>query len=708
MSEALSSSSPQVMEKLESVFGHREYRAGQAPVLDSVLSARPTLAILPTGGGKSLCYQLPALLLDGLTLVVSPLIALIRDQVAAMQELGIRASSLTSADEHGDRVTTYRALAEGELDLLYVAPERLRSPAFLDRLSSANVSLIAIDEAHCISQWGHDFRPDYARLGELIENVAPPRVLALTATATAEVREDIVASLKLADARTIVSGFDRPNLELSVKDRKGISKKLHAVGGVLERWLGRSAGEPGPGCGIVYAATRKRTEEVADGLADEGWQARAYHAGLVAERRSEVQDAFRGGTLDVVVATTAFGMGVDKADVRAVIHFDIPSSPESYYQEVGRAGRDGEPAAGVLLYDPSDLRWAFMRLESSCPTAAAVDRAFSCLSGWSEEGMVRGSFDEVVERIEGEIGPSARAALVTLDRGGAVRIGLGGVEVAGVEASFNRAALDRRERVERGKLEAMMGYVTRASCRRRFLVDYFGDPDRPDRCGTCDRCALPDARALDGDNRTDVLKTLSCVARMRGRYGRGRVVDTLLGKRSKPVLAAGLDRLSTYGLLERWSKEEMLALLDSLSRASLVAQTPGEYPKLQLTEDGAAVLRDGAAVEIDLRLSRWGDDVPELGAKAKAKAKAKKRKARSDLPAPGGPLFDSFREWRAEVAKRIGKPPYVVAHDALLSELVERRPASLSELAEVPGIGPAKLQAYGSDILAILDENPAP
>ena len=690
-----------MLETLQGVFGHASYRTGQATIIDSVLERVPTLAILPTGAGKSLCYQLPALLLDGVTLVISPLIALIRDQVAALHERGVRAASISSADVSGERSATYAALRRGELDLLYVAPERLRSPAFLDRIGDVEIAQVAIDEAHCISQWGHDFRPDYARLGEMLQRLQPPRVLALTATATAEVRQDILRSLGVEGARTIVSGFDRPNLELSVEDVKRIPKKLVAVDRILERWLGRRPGEAGAGCAIVYAATRRRTEEVAEGLTERGWRAAVYHAGLPADQRSEAQEAFRGSALDVVVATTAFGMGVDKSDVRVVVHFDIPSSPESYYQEVGRAGRDGEPAGGVLLFDTGDLRWAFMRLESSCPTSATVDRVHHQLRGRAgQDSIVGGNLDEIVEGLESEVGPSARAAAVALDQAGAIRIGLGGIEVCGDASMVDRAWLDRRERVERGKLNAMVGYVSRALCRRRYLVDYFGDPERPDRCGACDRCALPGVRALEGEALIDAQKALSCVARMRGRYGRGRAVDVLLGSRAKSILDAGLDRLSTYGLLKAWSKDELLTLFDSLARAGLVAQTQGEYPKLLLTDDGAAVLRERSPVQLDLRLARWGDEVESADGKKKPGSKK-----RADVPEAGGPLFEAFRQWRSAVAKRIGMPPYVVAHDKTLAALAAMVPQSDHELAEVPGIGPAKIEAYGAEILAIVREH---
>ncbi len=699
MSEPLTSRSPEVLAALGEVFGHADYRHGQADIIDSVLAGRPTLAILPTGGGKSLCYQLPAVVLDGLTLVVSPLIALIRDQVQALTARGVAAASLTSADDDQSRREALAALREGRLDLLYVAPERLRSPSFLDLLVRAGVSTVAIDEAHCISSWGHDFRPDYARLGELLRALAPRRVLALTATATPEVRRDIVDSLGLEGARSIVTGFDRPNLALSVEAAGRLGDKLDATDAAMARWLGRAAGSRGPGCAIVYTATRRRSEEVAAALEQRGWRAAAYHAGLDGEVRARAHDRFADGDVDAVVATTAFGMGVDKPDVRVVVHFEIPSSVEGYYQEVGRGGRDGAPAGGVLLFDTGDLRFAYLRIESSCPTADAVERAHRCLGAWSDpDGRVYGGFDELVDRLEPEVGPAARAALIVLERAGAVAIEPGAVAVRGDRPQIDGQALDRRQRFERGKLDAMVGYVQRADCRRRYLVDYFGDPDRPEACGNCDRCTAPPVRRLAGEPAVDALKALSCVARMRGRWGKARVVDVLLGSSQKAVLDAGLDQLSTHGLLKDWRRDELLLLLDALARAGLVVQTFGEYPKLQLTPEGAEVLKARGPLELDLRLVRWGDEDGE----GRPGRSGRRRERRPSEDAERGPLFDALRDWRRQVASELAKPPYVIAHDATLDAVCALAPTSLEALGEVPGIGPAKLARYGDAIVAIV------
>lgn len=679
---------------LAEVFGHSSFRIGQREIIDSVLSGRPTLAVMPTGAGKSLCFQLPAVVLDGVTLVVSPLIALIRDQVGALQRAGVKAASLTSLDDAESRRAAQQGIADGSLDLVYVAPERFRSARFLETVRSANIAQLVIDEAHCISQWGHDFRPDYARLGEVVQQISPQRVVALTATATPEVRADILASLGIEGANTIVTGFDRENLELSVVESKRGEAKIRATAAALEEWM------TGDGSAIVYVSTRKRCEEVADALVEHGFDALAYHAGLDANRRRTVQQDFEVGTKKVVVATNAFGMGVDKSDVRCVVHFSIPSAPEAYYQEVGRAGRDGAPAGGVLIYDSGDLRFAYMRVESSCPSWDTVCVALRAARDITDRGGEQLPFEPLVERLEERVGRGARAALIALERAGDIVFDPF-ARVQSPEPTADRAFLERRERVERSRLDAMVGYVQRAPCRRRYLVDYFGDARRPERCEVCDRCLAPPPEEVSGDALRDALIALSCVARMRGRYGKSRVVDTLLGSTAKPVLEAGLEKMSTYGLLSSWRKEQVQALLDSLTRAGLVRVTAGDYPKLLLTEDGAATLKEKRPIELDFDRST----IRVRGAK-KAKS-AKKAELTAKIGEADGPLFEALRQWRYDVAQTIAKPPYVIAHDRLLAELAVAKPTTLPALAEFAGIGPAKLERYGEEILSVIADHAA-
>jgi ATP-dependent DNA helicase RecQ len=668
---------------LRETFGHAAFRPGQETVIKAILSGRSTLAVMPTGAGKSLCYQLPATILGGTTLVVSPLIALIRDQVRALSQCGIPVAAITSQEGPKERREAQQALAEGRLRLAYVAPERFRSRSFLDALSGLPIELFAVDEAHCIAEWGHDFRPDYARLGEVIERLRPKRVMGLTATATPEVREQIVRSLGLCEPEVVVTGFDRQELALSVIETTRGKAKLEALDRTLRTWMGPS------GSAIVYVGTRKRAETTALVLAEQGYQAEAYHAGLPSDRRLEVEQTFSRGTRRVVVATTAFGMGVDKADVRVVVHAQIPSAPEAYYQEVGRAGRDGQRAAGVLLYDSADLRLAYARFEASCPTYPAVLAAFDlAVHTLANEPL---GFEALAERIEREVGPSARAALVALEQAGDLSFEDGRLQVMVPAPTVSATRLEARARQERQRLDAMIGYVTRAPCRRRYLVDYFGDTRRPERCEVCDRCQQAPARALSEVGRRDVLIALSCVARMRGRYGKQRVADVLLGSRAKPILEAKLDTLSTHGLLKGLTKEEVLALLDALIRAEFAKIAPGDYPKLLLTEGGAGVLKDKEApVALDLTLSRWSS--------APKKAEDSPALAKDDEA-----LFERLRSWRVEQARAQGVPPYVIAHDRLLRAIASVRPQSLDVLAELPGVGRTKLERYGTQLLALVE-----
>jgi ATP-dependent DNA helicase RecQ len=349
--------SPLDLDRALTRFGLRAFRHGQRDVIEAVLAGRATIAVLPTGAGKSLCYQLPAVALGGLTVVVSPLISLMKDQVDSLVERGIPATYINSAVDPGERDARLQRAIRGEVRLLYVAPERFRVPHFVGELGRAALTLLAIDEAHCISEWGHDFRPDYARLGEVVQRLTPRRLVALTATATPDVREEIRAQLGLRDPAVFVRGFDRPNLQFTVEPVGGDADKLPRCVALLREEAARPA--------LIYTATRKKAESVAEKLRGHRFKARAYHAGLDDEERGAVQDAWMGGALDVVVATNAFGMGVDKSDVRLVIHHDLPGSAEAYWQEAGRAGRDGDPARCVLFFNHADVRLREFLIQSA-------------------------------------------------------------------------------------------------------------------------------------------------------------------------------------------------------------------------------------------------------------------------------------------------------------------------------------------------------
>ena len=471
-------------------FGHRRFRPGQEAIVRSVLSGRPTVAILPTGAGKSLCYQLPALLLPGTTLVASPLVALMKDQVDALRARGIAATFVNSSLPEAERQERQERLARGEYRLCYVAPERFRSPSFLTALERLNVPLFAVDEAHCISAWGHDFRPDYARLGSVRAKVRAGRVLALTATATAEVRRDLTAALGMESPAVFVASFDRPNLFIEVDRVTGEKDKL-------ERLLAL-AREGGPG--IVYAATRRHVERIVLALRGRGVDAVGYHAGMDDAERTQVQDRFLRGC-PIIVATNAFGMGVDKADVRFVAHFDIPRSVEAWYQEIGRAGRDGKPALARLLFNLGDVLLQRRMIDGNRASEPLVGAVWDAVLR-----LRRGSLDQLTQA-SGFSAAELRPALRVLESAGHLLKGRGGSDFAidaggGEQGGENRPALDidfalleRRVARERQLLDRMVRLADTRGCRRQNLLTYFGDSGAPHSCNACDNCRASRPRA---------------------------------------------------------------------------------------------------------------------------------------------------------------------------------------------------------------------
>lgn len=701
-----------VLTALKTHFGFDRLRPGQGDMIDSLLAGQPTLGVMPTGAGKSLCYQLPAVMLEGTTVVVSPLIALIRDQVRALRERGIAAASLTSLDSAEERRRVESQLSKGQLKLLYVAPERFRSAAFVRDLRQIKIPLFAVDEAHCISQWGHDFRPDYARLGEVIETLQPACVGALTATATADVREDIVNSLQIPDAKVWVTGFDRPNLKLSVIESPSRAQKLRTLHEAILAWTADG------GAAIVYVATRRETEAIASFLVDEGLSAFPYHAGLEAEVRKAAEARFEQEAKPVVVATSAFGMGVDKPDVRIVVHFNLPSSPEAYYQEVGRAGRDGELASGILLYNDSDLAILTQRMAASCPSPRAVSSLYRHLKMHLKRDPGPIDFEGLQGLAEDHLGSCGRAALVALEQAGDLAIH-GFKPWLSADLSVDEAALERRIRKEQVRLDTMVGYVRRAPCRRRFLVDYFGDHRRPDACGLCDRCLADKPRALTGDQLEAATMALSCVARMRGRYGKVRVAEVLLGSQSEAIQKAKLDQLSTYGLLRSWKRPRLLRLLDALIQADLATLTLGEYPRLQITEAGVKTLVSQSPI-----LMAWPETQASTSKKGKKRGNqrsanrwfskpevhertSKQRQQLAKTPFKDGRLsnpglFEALQTWRRLEAERRSVPLFLVAREGALEEICRREPKALSELRKIYGVGPKFIKEYGEAVLAII------
>ncbi len=646
--------------------GHAEFRPGQREAIEGLLDDDRMLLVAPTGGGKSLCYQLPALLLEGTTVVVSPLIALMRDQVDALERLGIEATYLASTLDGAEMARRLDDLEAGRVRLIYVAPERLVFPRFREILRGIRVPLFAIDEAHCISEWGHDFRPEYLEIGHVLKEHPDARVLACTATATPFVRDEILVRLGLpAETPQLVRGFARPNLALRVLEVERTAERRRAVDGVLHETLG--APEEGRGCAILYGPTRKSTESERDRLRDRGWVAESYHAGLTAEERDRVHAAFADGEVEVVVATNAFGMGIDRADVRAVVHLAPPGSIEAYYQEVGRAGRDGAPAVGLMLVGPGDL---------------ARRRALIENDSFASDG--RGAFD-----------------------------GRGGFEGRGAPGG---AGASESARHRWNLFLELMRFAEGGTCRHDAVLRYFGDEEETlAGCGRCDICAQLGAGGERANDESEeevallVRKCLSAVARIHGRFGLSAAVALLRGVDDPRLRGAGLDLTKTFGILSERSETWLTRLLRRCVTAGWVDFDGGDRPVAVLTESGADVMRGERAVRILLP--------PEKGAIPRTPTPArpgfvvrKKGGAPGDdaaLDADAQARFEALRAHRLTVAQVEGVPPYVIASDRSLRELAQlfsEPPARIEDLTLAHGIGDTKAQRYGEGFLAVLRE----
>jgi ATP-dependent DNA helicase RecQ len=630
-----------VLSRALAFFGHTSLRPGQADVITDILSGRPVIAVMPTGAGKSLCYQLPAIVLaerGGVTLVISPLIALMKDQVDVLRARGVPAVALTSASGADEQREILDGIRAGMFTLIYVAPERFRSPRFVDALHAmaGRLSLIAIDEAHCISEWGHDFRPDYRRIGELLGQLAPRRaaqaddrsasggmlrIAAFTATATPEVRRDIAHQLGFASPAMHVRGFDRPNLHYAVERAGGGDDKSDKLVELVRTRDG--------GVALVYASTRKNAEKYAAALKAAGMRTRVYHAGLENLVRERNQDVFMAGQLDAIVATNAFGMGVDKSDIRLVVHADIPRSPEAYYQEAGRGGRDGKPTRCVLLFNHSDIKLQEFLIDASYPSTELLRGIWKLLRDRPELGVLTPYDDELEARLRTQLGGDIKAASV----GGALRIlerhGMLRRDDERLAASrpepgsyppLDVESLARRAENERSKLRTMVEYAYYPKCRRQFVLEYFGDQDwndRDRRCGACDTCEAiahgrPSTLALSAGETTAIRALLSLVGALHGRFGRMRVVKLAVGSDDD----ARFDELSERGCLRGWKERAALDLLRSLEGAGLVEASRGEYPTITITRRGEL------AALGKLELSDVGLQLPAAG---KSSRKSRKR-----------------------------------------------------------------------------------
>ena len=592
---------------LREVFGFDSFRGQQLAIIEHVIAGGDAIVLMPTGGGKSLCYQVPALLRPGLGVVVSPLIALMKDQVDALSQAGVRAAALNSRLSPGEAAAIERAVRDTALDLLYVSPERLVTPRCLELLSSSRLALFAVDEVHCISQWGHDFRPEYQQLSILKERFPGVPLLALTATADSPTRRDIVTQLRVADAQIFAAGYDRPNLFYRVILKRNPLEQL---------WGFLSQEHPGD-AGIVYCFTRRAVEETAFWLRARGRDALPYHAGLDPATRERHQERFVREEGVVVVATIAFGMGIDKPNVRFVAHLDAPKNLEAYYQETGRAGRDGLPADAWMTYGIADVM-----------------------------NLVR-----------------------LLDAG---------------------EAADRQRRIERQKIEALIGYCEAVSCRRQILLRYFGEVDHPP-CGNCDNCRRP---VPSWDGTVAAQKALSAIYRTGQRFGTHHLVDVLLGAETERIIRLGHNRLKTFGVGTELDRRGWLSVFRQLVAQGFVLPDVAGHGGLSLAPGAAEILRGSKAVRFRLEAPAR----ERQGRRPEGKAGA----AATELDPGERALWEALRAWRLEEARRQELPPYVIFHDSTLIEIARRRPVALSALADIPGIGRSKLERYGSAVVGIV------
>ncbi|MGZ8095752.1 MAG: DNA helicase RecQ, partial [Methylosarcina sp.] len=592
------------IEILKAVFGYDCFREPQEEVIDHLLNGKDALVLMPTGGGKSLCYQIPSLIRPGVGIVISPLIALMQDQVNALLQLGVKAAYLNSTLSLDQVRAIERQLLDGDLDLLYIAPERLTSERTLTLFERIRIALFAIDEAHCVSQWGHDFRADYLQLSLLHERFPSIPRIALTATADAKTRQEIVRRLGLEQARLFQRGFDRPNIRYRIVQKQQARQQL--IDFIRSEHPGDS--------GIVYCLSRKKVEETAEWLRAQGVHALPYHAGMSAESRQRHQHQFLMEDSLVIVATIAFGMGIDKPNVRFVAHLDLPKSIEAYYQETGRAGRDGLPADAWMAYGLQDV--------------------------------------------------------ITLRR-----------------MLADSTADDTHKRLELHKLDAMLAFCEQIHCRRQALLSYFGDSlDQP--CGNCDTCQEP-VQTWDGTMAAQ--QALSCIYRTGQRFGVAYLIDVLLGKSTERIKRFGHERLSTFGLGKELSEQQWHSVFRQLAARGLVSVDVEGHGSLKLTEACRPVLRG----EQPLMLRK---DIQLKAAKNRREIKGPPAQSQ-DLS-----LWDALRAKRREIADAQDVPPYIIFHDATLMAMLEARPATLRQMAKLPGIGERKLKQYGEQFLAIIRE----
>lgn len=762
---------------LEQTFGHSSFRHGQEEIIQSIVEGRDTLAVMPTGGGKSLCYQLPALLCPGIALVVSPLIALMQDQVDSLQRVGVAAEFINSTLGAREIRRRLNSAQRGELKMLYLAPERLASRSFLAELHSLSLSFLAVDEAHCISEWGHDFRPSYHTLADVNDTLGRLPLIALTATATPEVRKDIAARLRMQEPRHFVRGFDRPNLRFNVEKVKVKTPR------VLDICVGSG------GSNIIYCGSRKRVDEMTRDLKAYKLTVASYHAGLSDTVRKKAQDEFSEGKVTTIVATNAFGMGVDKSNVRNVIHCDLPLTLEAYYQEAGRAGRDGKPSDCTILYDSADRNLPMFFLQCSHPERSEIEDVYGLLYDVADTGvgtraasavyldeaqignrlgmhrakvgtilallerdniirrsgaqgqaslqfavsrarleeyhrhtpdpirkavlvaLVRSIGAEALERpVEFDPGVVARkynlryddvtAALHALEYARMIRYERSGAR-SGLTLLAERSRpaqipidwelVNQRRDHAFKKFFIVMRYVSAATCKRDYLLEYFGETAPEKRCGICTSCRARAAKPKKRSKRDEFLlhSVLSGARDLDGRFGRNMLASVLRGEKNARVLSRKLQNKASFGLCAEFSQKAVLAGIDGALADGLLRQTTDLRPTVELTTEGRGLLP--ALVE-----KSTGGKTQRTGAGA---ASIRDQTAAGES---ADDLLLSCRTLRVELASRKGVAPRAIIDDATLEWLVSRRPTTRAELSAVNGIGPLFVSRYGDEFLRLL------
>lgn len=590
-------------EVLKKYFGYDHFRTGQSEIIEHILSKEDCLGVMPTGAGKSICYQIPAILFPGVTIVISPLISLMKDQVDSLVQLGIPATFINSSLSERDYVQTVENIYHGIYKIIYVAPERFLSDTFIHILHSLDISMIAIDEAHCVSQWGHDFRPSYCEIANVVSSLKKrPVVVSFTATATQLVKEDIVRLLNLQHPFTLTTGFDRENLYFSVQTPE--SKKSFLLD-FLDKHQHCS--------GIIYCSTRKTVDEVFENLSEHGYSVSKYHAGMSEKERTSSQDNFVYDRTEIIVATNAFGMGIDKSNVRYVVHYNMPSDLESYYQEAGRAGRDGDKAECVLLFNRADV----------------VTNKF--LIEHSSEGNHANEYQ---------------------------------------------------------KLNEMVDYCNTDQCLRAYILKYFGETPSFHTCEFCSNC---NSSIEVTDITIDSKKILSCIKRMQERFGAGLVADVLKGSKSAKIKSLGFDTLSTYGIMNDYTKDTIRDLISFLVAEGYLKSIGDKYPILALSKEANEVLFANKPVFIKKKIEKI-----DFG-------KQNRKSEFETLPFDTN-LFEILRSLRKEIADSYHVPPFVIFSDVSLREMSTYYPNNVESMAKISGVGNFKLEKYGSTFIETIEK----